>query len=317
MYDRDKEDGKPVNYHTMHARVRQYFEKIQRIENREAQAEYAKRFGAGGQASNVAAATAAKKGGKGKKSKKDKDQLLQKQLAQQQQVQQVIPAAPAVAALTQLPAPPVAAFTRPRSGSQSKKDTPCKFFASGQCRKGKACEFSHKKDGSRSPSRSLSQAQREARKTQFCIPFLQGRCSSPCKDGRLHQQPVGADKEKIDRIMANGPGQKMCRNGRNCTYKKCTYRHPTASAVRKMRKRALPGRTNSGRYLTRGGTRWKSTGSHKTPRGTSHKRTGSANFPDGRRRSRGGRQYSRGGTRARTPSRSPGGTKRIGAAKNH
>ena len=175
------------------------------------------------------------------------------------------------------------------------------------------------KSGQRSSSRSLSAKQLEARKTQICIPWLQGRCPSPCRDGRLHKTPVGPEKEKIDAIMNRSNSQQpLCRNGRGCTYKNCKFRHPTASVVRRARKRWTGNRTNSGRHTTRGGTRWRSSGSHKTPRGTSHNRHGSAKFNDGRRRSRGGRHYSKGGSRRKTPSRSPGGTRynKIGAAKN-
>ena len=77
----------------------------------------------------------------------------------------------------------------------------------------------------------------------------------------MHKQPFGADKEKVDKLLAQG------KDG-------------------------------------------------QTPRGSKHNRHGSVKFKEGNRRSRGGRHYSKGGTRARTLSRSPGGRQRIGAAKN-
>ena len=115
--------------------------------------------------------------------------------------------------------------------------------------------------------------------------------------------PTGADREKIDAIIAK---VKPCKRGRNCTFKNCQFRHPTASAVRKMKKRAV-GRTQSNRYLTPGKTRWRSSGSRLTQRGTEHNRYGSVRNPSGSRRSRGGRAYTPRGSRRKGQSTSPGG----------
>ena len=295
----------------MHKAVRDYFEREREKENRGAIVEKLDRTG--GHVINAAAATAGGQSTGGGNDRKDRKKARGKSKAARKAETPPTAAAPRLAQGT-LPNFTNAAASPPLPNHDLSK-VPCKFFNKGRCTNTN-CRFMHsRRDSSngRSPSAGASrgggrsQSNTEKNKTQYCIGFYKGRCPNPCKDGRLHEIPTGTELEKLNNII-NGV-KPMCRQGNQCTYKNCKFRHARSNSAAAARVPHGSRQTPRGTWVSKGGSRYHKGGSRTSERGTRYSRNGSRTSVGGRRRSRGGRTYSKNGTRQASRSSTPRGTK--------